>query len=328
MIVLAWIIVITLLLLALAVAALAVSNARTARQVEKALPPLGSFIDIDGSRIHYLDRGSGPTILCIHGLAGQMRHFTYALLDKLKSDYRVVIVDRPGSGYSARPPQASAAIFAQARTLAKFTEALRLERPLVVGHSLGGAIALALALNHPERVGGLALLAPLTHPQDELSPVFRGLSIRSPIMRWIMAWTLAIPLSIRNAATVLDAVFGPQPVPADFGTKGGALLGLRPGAVITASADLVAVPEDLEAMPGRYNRLTQPVGILFGAGDRILNPAAHGEALAAKLPGADLELIEGEGHMVLICSAERSATFIARMAKRVAAAEAELAPVA
>ena len=174
MIVLAWIIVITLVLLALAVGALAVSNARTARQVEKALPPLGSFIDIDGSRIHYLDRGSGPTILCIHGLAGQMRHFTYALLDKLKSDYRVVIVDRPGSGYSTRPPQASAAIFAQARTLAKFAAALRLERPLVVGHSLGGAIALALALNHPEHVGGLALLAPLTHPQESCRRCFGG----------------------------------------------------------------------------------------------------------------------------------------------------------
>jgi pimeloyl-ACP methyl ester carboxylesterase len=187
---------------------------------------------------------------------------------------------------------------------------------------------LALALNHPEQVGGLALLAPLTHPQDELSPVFRGLAIRSPLMRWIMAWTLAIPLSIRNAVTVLNAVFGPQPVPADFPTKGGGLLGLRPRAIITASTDLVAVPEDLETMPGRYKSLTQPVGILFGAGDRILDPAAHGEALAAKLPGADLELIEGEGHMVLICSAERSATFIARMAKRVAAAEAKLAPVA
>jgi pimeloyl-ACP methyl ester carboxylesterase len=328
MIVLAWIIVIAVALLALAIGALAVSNARTARRVEQALPPLGRFVDIDGSRIHYLDQGSGPTLLCIHGLAGQMRHFTYALLDKLKSDYRLVIVDRPGSGYSTRPPQASAAIFAQARTLAKFADALRLERPLVVGHSLGGAIALALALNHPEQVGGLALLAPLTHPQDELSPVFRGLSIRSPLMRWIMAWTLAIPLSIRNAATVLNAVFGPQPVPADFPTKGGGLLGLRPRAFITASADLGAVPEDLEAMPGRYKSLTQPVGVLFGTGDRILDPAAQGEALAAKLPGTDLELIEGEGHMVLICSADRSAKFIARMAERVAGAEAKLAPFA
>jgi pimeloyl-ACP methyl ester carboxylesterase len=328
MIVLAWIIVITLVLLALAVGALAVSNARTARQVEKALPPLGRFIEIDGSRIHYLDRGSGPTILCIHGLAGQMRHFTYALLDKLKSDYRVVIVDRPGSGYSTRPPQASPRSSPRRARSRNSPQRFACSGRSSSAIYLCGAIALALALNHPEQVGGLALLAPLTHLQDELSPVFRGLAIRSPLMRWIMAWTLAIPLSIRNAVTVLNAVFGPQPVPADFPTKGGGLLGLRPRAIITASTDLVAVPEDLETMPGRYKSLTQPVGILFGAGDRILDPAAHGEALAAKLPGADLELIEGEGHMVLICSAERSATFIARMAKRVAAAEAKLAPVA
>src|SRR5262249_11546004 len=174
---------------------------------------------------------------------------------------------------------------------AQFAGAARLGGALVVGHSLGGAIALGLAMNHPEQVGGLALLAPLTHPQDELSPVFRGLSINSPFVRWIMAWTLAIPMSIRNAAKVLAAVFGPQAVPADFGTKGGALLGLRPGAFITASADLVAVPEDLKGMPARYKSLTQPVGILFGTRDRILNPDAHGKALAAKLPSADLEMI-------------------------------------
>jgi pimeloyl-ACP methyl ester carboxylesterase len=234
----------------------------------------------------------------------------------------------PGSGYSTRPPQASAAIFAQARTLAKFAEALHLEQPLVVGHSLGGAIALALALNHPQQVGGLALLAPLTHPQDELPPVFRALSIRSPLMRRIMAWTLAIPLSIRNAPTVLNAVFGPQSVPADFPSKGGGLLGLRPGAFFTASTDLIAVPEDLQAMPGRDKKLTQPVGILFGTGDRILDPEAQGKALAAKVPGADLELIEGEDHMVPICSADRAAEFIARMAQRVADIEAKLAPVA
>lgn len=328
MAVLAWIILILLVLLALSIGGLVLFTARTARQVENALPPLGRFIDIDGSRIHYLDQGTGPTILCIHGLAGQMRHFTYALLDELKGDYRLVIVDRPGSGYSTRPPRASAAIFAQARTLAKFAEALGLQQPLVVGHSLGGAIALALALNHPQQVGGLALLAPATHPQDELSPVFRPLSIRSRLMRWIMAWTLATPLSIRNAPTVLSAVFGPQPVPADFPSRGGGLLGLRPSAFISASTDLVAVGEDLAAMPGRYKSITQPVGILFGTGDRILDPAAHGEALAAKLPDADLELIEGEGHMVPICSAERAAKFIARMAQRVAATEPKLAPVA
>ena len=238
MITVAWIVGVALLLLALVIGGLVAFSARTARQVEKAVPPLGRFIDVDGARIHYLDEGSGPPLLLIHGLAGQMRHFTHSLLDLLKSDYRVVIVDRPGSGYSTRPPQASAAIDAQARTIAHFAKALGLERPLVVGHSLGGAIALSLALNHPEEVGGLALIAPATHPQDHVPPVFRGLEIRSRLLRRLVAWTLAIPMSIAYRDLVLGVVFGPQPVPADFATKGGGLLVLRPRSFIAASRDL------------------------------------------------------------------------------------------
>ena len=221
MIAAAWIIGAVLLLLGLTAAGLALFSARTARQVEQAVPPLGRFIEVDGARIHYLDEGSGPPLLLIHGLAGQMRHFTYSLLDRLKGDYRVVILDRPGSGYSTRPPQASAAISAQARVIASFAKALGLERPLVVGHSLGGAIALSLALDHPEQVGGLALIAPATHPQEHVSPVFRALVIRSALLRWLVAWTLATPLSIRNGALALKIVFGPEPVPADFATRGG-----------------------------------------------------------------------------------------------------------
>ncbi len=328
MIAAAWIVGVALLLLGLVVGGLVVFSARTARQVEKALPPLGRFIDVDGVRIHYLDEGSGPPLLLIHGLSGHMRHFTYSLLDRLKGDYRVVILDRPGSGYSTRPPRASAAIGAQARTIARFAKALGLERPLLVGHSLGGAIALAMALNHPEQVGGLALIAPATHPQDHVSPVFRGLEIRSRLLRWMIAWTLATPLSIRNGKMVLKTVFDPQPVPADFATRGGGLLALRPRSFIGASRDLVAAHEDFGDMPARYQSLTVPVGILSGASDRILDPAAHGEALAKKLSGADFELIEGGGHMIPLTSAERCAEFIARMAQRVAAADAKLAPVA
>ena len=131
--------------LVLLLGGLAIFSARTARQVEKLLPARGRFIDVDGERIHYLDEGSGPPLVLIHGLAGQIRVFTHSLLDHLKSNHRVIILDRPGCGYSNRSPKASAAVSAQARTIARFIEALELERPLVVGHSLGGAIALALA---------------------------------------------------------------------------------------------------------------------------------------------------------------------------------------
>ncbi len=314
--------------LALVLGGLALFSAWTARQVERRVPPRGRFIDIDGARIHYLDEGSGPPLLLIHGLAGQMHNFTHSLLGRLQRRHRVVILDRPGSGYSTRAPGGSAAIAAQARTIARFVQELGLPRPLVVGHSLGGAIALSLALDHPGAVGGLALIAPVTHPQAKVPPPFERLAVRSPFLRSLVAWTLAIPLSIANREHVLGALFGSQPVPADFAIRGGALLALRPSSFVGASCDLVAAADDLAAMPARYRELAMPVGILYGAADKVLDPAVHGEALAAKLPGVDFELIEDGSHMILICSADRAAAFIARMAQRVATANATLVPVA
>jgi len=323
-----WIIGIIIALLGAVIAGLVLYSAWTARRVEKALPPLGRFVDVDGGCIHYLDQGSGPTLLMIHGLAGQMRNFTHSLLDRLKNDYRVIIIDRPGSGYSTRPLEASPAIRAQAHTIARFMDALQLERPLVVGHSLGGAIGLSLALDYPQKVGGLALLAPATHPQPQVPAAFQGLVVSSALLREVIAWTLAIPLSIKNRDLVLGAVFGPKPVPPDFATRGGGLLSLRPRSYIAASRDLMASVEDLEQMPARYSSLKVPAGILFGTDDQILDIARHGEAAAAKIAGVDFERIEGEGHMVPITSADLSAKFIARMAQRLAAARAKPQSVA
>ena len=326
--IIAWIAGIGAALVVVVAAGLVLFAAWTARQVEKQVPPRGRFIDIDGARIHYLDEGSGPALLLVHGLAGQMHNFTHSLFDRLKQDHRVVVLDRPGSGYSTRPTDASAALGAQVRTIAHFCQALGLERPLVVGHSLGGAVALALALNHPEQVAGLALLAPVSHPMGRVPPQFERLDVASPLIRRLMAWTLATPFSIANGELALATLFGPQPVASDFATKGGGLLSLRPCSYIGASGDLNAAEADLAEMPPRYRSLTLPVGILYGTDDRILDPAVHGKGLAEKLPDADLELIEGGGHMILIASADRSAAFRTRMSQRVSGADATLAPVA
>jgi pimeloyl-ACP methyl ester carboxylesterase len=277
-------------------------TALTARGVEKAVPPLGRFIDIDGAPLHYLDQGSGPAIVMIHGLGSQMRNFTYALLAKMGGSFRIILLDRPGSGYSKRAAGTSARLSAQAQTIAKLIIALGLERPLIMGHSLGGAVALALALNHPDQVGGLA--------------------VESPILRWLIAWTFATPASMRNGPVLIATVFGPDPVPQDFATKGGGLLSLRPCAFYGASSDLVAVRDDLPAMVSRYASLTIPVGVLAGTGDLILDYGAHAEALAKKVPGLDLELVENGGHMIPLTAPERSARFIIRMARRVSAAKA------
>jgi pimeloyl-ACP methyl ester carboxylesterase len=322
-----WIAGIAIGLILLITLGLVLFTAWTGRQVEKKVPPRGHFIDLDGVRLHYLDEGTGPELLFIHGLAGQMRNFTHSLLGRLKGDFRVIILDRPGSGYSMPPNEALAPLTTQARIISRFCQALGLERPLVVGHSLGGAIALALALNHPEQVAGLALIAPVTHQPGRVPPPFDALAIQSPLLRRVVAWTLATPLSIANSERALTTLFGPQPIAPDFATKGGGLLNLRPAAFIGASSDLMAAEHELAGMPARYNSLTMPVGILYGTDDRILSLSLHAQGFVVKVPGAELELIEGGGHMILISSADQTAAFISRIARRAAATDAPRAPV-
>src|SRR6266404_7513448 len=186
-------IVLTLVLIvAVIVAGLVWFAGNTERKVEAAVPPCGQFIEIDGQRLHYIDtRGTRPAVVMIHGLGGTLWNYTYALSGKLSGEFRVIAVDRPGSGYSARPDDAPATLSAQAATLAKFMRALGLKQPLLVGHSLGGALSLAIALDHPDCAGALALIAPLTHAQDDVPEPFRGLVINSRVMLKIIAWTLA-----------------------------------------------------------------------------------------------------------------------------------------
>jgi pimeloyl-ACP methyl ester carboxylesterase len=285
----------------------------TARKVEALVPSKGRFVDVPGARLHIRDfgqqRAGAPAILMIHGLAGQLSHYTYGVAGRLAERHRVVVVDRPGSGYSIRAPDAPADLSTQASAIAALIRSLGPGPAFVVGHSLGGAVALTLALEHPEQVAGLALLAPLTHMRDDVPPVFKGLTIRSPLLRTLVAWTLAIPASIKNSRPTLEAVFGPEPVPKDFAIKGGGLLSLRPSAFLSASSDLQALPDHLPRVQARYPELNLPVHVLYGKDDRILDWKANGQALVDKVPGARLELIEG-GHMLPVTNPGATAEFV------------------
>ena len=302
-------------LLALAaVVALVTFTAYTARREDAALPPLGRFVEVGGARIHYLDEGTGPTLLLIHGLGASVRTFKHSLVERLTGEFRVVVMERPGSGESTRAPSACARVCSQAEVVSEFIRVMGLERPVLVGHSMGGAVALAVALAHPEQVRGLALIAPLANSQGTVPPIFNSLIITSRPLRRLMAWTVATPASILRSAQVLDTLFGPDPVPADYATEGGGLLGLRPKSFCTASEDLVALEGVLPAMIERYRELQLPVGILYGTGDRVLDHRLHGAEVASRINGADLELTEG-GHMLPLTAPELVAEFIRRVEK-------------
>jgi len=289
-------------------------TAVTARRVEQALPPRGQFIEVSGARIHYLDKGTGPSIVIIHGLGGQIGNFTYALLDRLTDEFRVILMDRPGSGYSTRAPGATGRLTEQVAIVAEFIGKLGLQRPLLVGHSLGGAIALGVALDHPEVVKALALVAPLTHVPKQVPAPFRALDIKSNLLRWLVAWTVATPIGIRRGKAILDAIFSPDIAPADFPIRGGGILGLRPRSFYNTSLEMRAVNLDLWAMAARYASLRVPVRILYGKNDQVLSPQLNGEVLQAETPMVSLELVAG-GHMLPISAPDVTAEFIKHAAR-------------
>lgn len=293
-------------------AGLVIFNAFLAWRAQALVPPVGKFITVDGTRLHYLDRGSGPAVVMLHGLASQLQTFTYAMQARLPG-YRLIMVDRPGSGYSK--PAASAALSAQAQVLSDFLRALGVDRALLVGHSLGGALSLAFAIDHPEQTAGLALIAPATQAQDEPPEALKGLFIQSDVMRWLIGWTIAAPIGILNRDRILPALFSPDPVPDDFATRGGSVLGMRPWTYRNAARDLAEAGGEFAYYAARQNRISMPIGVIYGTGDQILDHVVHGVGLQKQIPDLDLQLMHG-GHMLPFSAPERCAAFVEQMAAR------------
>lgn len=276
------------------------------RRAERESPAAGHFLEVGEFRLHCLEKGSGPPIVMIHGLGGQLRNFHY-LLDDLATDHHVLLVDRPGAGYS-RPYRPG--IRTHARAIAALILRLGLERPLIVGHSMGGAVAVALAIEHPELVSGLDLIAPLTMVQNYVPEPFGGLAIASNWYRQLVAWQLLAPVMRFGRRAPEDPLFYPEPRPEDFDSRGGGILFGRPGHFVAASADMVFANEDLTFMQTQYAQLSQiPVRVLFGQDDRILAPGLHGSGLIAAVPGATMDLVAG-GHMLPVTQPEMVARWI------------------
>lgn len=279
------------------------------RRAQRAVPPRGAFTQISTGRLHYLDVGEGPAIFLIHGLGGQMGNFDCGLIDDLARDHRVIAIDRPGMGWSERPLSQPCTPADTARLMFEVMDKLGIEQPLVVGHSLGGAIALSMAVQNAERLRGLALLAPLTLRGQEPAPIFDGLAIHSDLQRFLTAWTFATPAALRNGEAVIEQLYSPEEMPPNAATQGGALLSLVPRHFYHTSRDYINSARGLEETSRKYADLTVPVRLLYGTGDQILDPQHHGAKLVGRHPQMGLKLIPG-GHMLPVTQPQVCAEFI------------------
>ena len=195
--------------------------------------------------------------------------------------------------------------------VADLIDTLGLDRPLIVGHSLGGAVSMALALNYPDRIAGLALIAPLTQVQEEVPAAFRGLVIEKPAVRAIIANTLAIPMMRLNSAKSRTVLFAPEPVHPAFDIDYGGAMLARPHAFYASSSELVAVNDALAPLVARYGEIALPVRILFGEGDQILPAPVHGTRTASEVRGAQCTILPDAGHMLPVTDPARVAAFVA-----------------
>lgn len=295
-----------LVLLILAAAALLTAWRASSRAAgaESAFPPEGAFVEVAGRRVHYVQKGEGPDLVLIHGASGNGRDMTYRFVDRLTDRYRVTVFDRPGLGYTDRVSPALANPFArrgetpqeQADLLRAAARALGIERPIVLGHSYGGSVAMAWALGDPEGTAAVVDVSGATMPwRGPLNWTYRITEGRlaGAVVPWLVAaWA---PQAIVDRA--IAGTFRPDDVPDAYAEQLGAALTIRAASFRANARQVNSLLPAVTAMAARYPSLTMPLEIVHGDLDTIVGLEVHSRPLAGLVPGAHLTVLPGVGHM-------------------------------
>jgi len=303
-----------------AAGALAVATALGSRALERRHPPGGTFVDVSGGRLHLVDLrppsgadADGPPVVLLHGASGSLEDMRMALGDHLGRRHRVILVDRPGHGWSDRGGGSGAEPARQAGLIVQGLDRLGVGKAIFVGHSWSGALVTALALAYPERIVGLILLAPVTHPwPGGVSWYYDAATM--PLVGGLLVRTLVMPLGGLLLGSAVDRVFAPQAAPANYVGRAGLALLLRPSEFSANARDVTGLKAFVTAQAPRYGRITAPVVIITGDSDRTVSPAIHSRALAEALPHARLIVLPGVGHMPHHVAPEIVAAEVSRMA--------------
>ena len=302
------------LIAAAAIAASAVLVRHQARQAEWESPPTGTFLEVDGIRLHYLERGEGPPVVLLHGNGVMARDFVASgLFDRLSRRYRVLAIDRPGFGYSARPRGRLWTAEAQATLLRHAWEQLGITAPLVVGHSWGTLVALALALNSAAEVRGLVLLSGYFFPTarvDVPMMAFPALPVVGDVVRYTVSPLLGRIIGPR----LIRKMFAPCPVPAPFATAMPLALMLRPWQIRASAEEAAFMIPTAMALRPRYQELRLPITLMAGAKDQVIDMRRQSARLHGELPQSTLRVIPGVGHMLHYAVPEQVAEALDAMA--------------
>jgi len=258
----------------------------------------GQYITVDGTRLHYVDHGTGTPVILLHGNGSMVGDFiSSGIVEQLGRGYRVVVFDRPGFGYSERPTTRTWCAVEQAKLLLRAWKSLEIERPVVVGHSWGSLVALAAALQADNRIKGLVLLSGYYYPAPTVRPHLRKLpplSVLPGMLREALmpfAWRLAAPGAV-------ERIFAPCAVPERFRKFYSLPDALRPSQMRTVHEEAAMLPEMTMRLSALYKNLEVPVRLLAGSDDGIVDTNAHSVRLQRELAQSTLMVIPRCGHMV------------------------------
>jgi pimeloyl-ACP methyl ester carboxylesterase len=307
-----------------AVAGAAISVEHQALEAERAHPPRGRFMEVDGVRLHYTDTGGpGQAVVMFHGNGAMMADLEISgIVERSARRYRTVLFDRPGYGYSERPRGRNWGPVEQARLLHQALAELGVERPILFGHSWGCLVALAMALDHQDDVGGLVLAAGYYFPQARKDVA--ALSVpAAPVAGDILRHTLAPFLVRRLAPRAIGRMFAPLPVPEDFRERFPLALALRPSQIRASTEELSMINSASGELARRYREIDVPAAIVAGEADEIVETPFHSIRLHEHIASSTLHLMPEMGHMLHHFETDKLADVIHGIAARLAFREAK-----
>ncbi len=251
----------------------------------------------DERTIFYAETGSGPDLVAIHGTLMCLEDLWLGPVPALAGHFRVVAVDRPCHGFSLRPRGRGADLWDQAARIRDAVRCLGLHKPVILGHSFGGAVALAYGQLHPEEIAGVVAVAPICFPEMRLEQVLfgpRALPVGGDPLSHLLGATsdkALLPL-------LWNAMFFPGPMPEHFARAFPFDLAGRPAQITAEGEDAGWLWPGLTRSMMAYPTMRAPVRLVAGNADLVVSTALHARPVAHLIPGARLERLPDAGHML------------------------------
>ena len=292
------------MVVAIVVAALAILALVTQAGVwltQRAHPAPGRMIGVAGASLHVVDIGprdpAAPAIVMLHGASSNLEVMRQPVGERLANSHRVILIDRPGHGWSTRINLADSTPAIQGRMIDEALAKLGVDRAIFVVHSWAGALGARMALDYPGRVAGLVMLAPVAYPWPGGVGRYNKI-VAVPVVGPLLAYTITLPLGTFLIGPGVSGVFAPQPVPDGYIENTATALLLRPREFLANARDLVTLKAAVAEQAPRYASIKAPITIITGDIDKTVSTNIHSRPLAATAPNVKLIVLPGLGHMV------------------------------